>query len=58
MNREELVRSHPTFVIDGLSLYNPALAINGYENLRAWFTHYREVGRTRTTVVYRLDQNR
>jgi hypothetical protein len=58
MNREELVRSQPTFVIDGLSLYNPALAIDGYENLRAWFTQYREVGRTRTTVVYRLDQRR
>jgi len=58
MNREELARFHPTFVVDGLSLYNPALAIDRYEDLRTWFTQYREVLRTRTTVVYRLDQNR
>ncbi len=53
-NREELARAHPTVVIDGLSLYNPALAMNRYPELRPWLEQYREVARTPTTVIYRL----
>ena len=53
-NREELARSRPAFVMDGLSLYNPALAIDRYPELRSWLAQYREVARTRTIVIYRL----
>jgi hypothetical protein len=53
-NREELARSRPTLIMDGLSLYNPALAIDRYPQLRAWLVGYREVARTRTIVIYRL----
>jgi len=53
-NREELARSRPTLVMDGLSLYNPALAMDRYPDLRAWLAEYREVARTRTIVIYRL----
>jgi len=52
-HRAELVRTHPSFIIDGLGLFNPALAIPQYSDLRLWFGDYREVGRTRGSVVYR-----
>jgi hypothetical protein len=53
-NREELTKSRPTFVMDGLSRYNPALAMERYAELRTWLGQYREVGRTGGTVIYRL----
>ena len=53
-NREELARSRPTLILDGLSLYNPALAMERYPELRAWLAQYREVSRTRAIVIYRL----
>ncbi len=53
-NREELARSRPTIVMDGLSLYNPALAMDRYPELRPWLVQYREVARTKTIVIYRL----
>jgi hypothetical protein len=40
-------------VIDGLSAYNPRLAITSYPELRQWFGNYREVARTSQTVIYR-----
>jgi hypothetical protein len=52
--RFQLARSRPTFVVDGLSSYNPRLAIANYPELRPWFAQYREVARTRQTVIYRL----
>jgi hypothetical protein len=51
--RIELARLQPTFVVDGLSAYNPRLAIANYPELRPWFANYREVARTTQTVVYR-----
>jgi hypothetical protein len=53
-HREELAQSRPTFVLDGLSAFNPALAMDRYEELRPWLENYRAVGRTRTFVIYRL----
>jgi hypothetical protein len=50
--REELARSKPTILVDGLSLFNPALSISHYEELRPWLARYREIGRTRETIVY------
>jgi hypothetical protein len=52
--RFQLARSQPTFVVDGLSSYNARLAIANYPELRQWFANYREVARTRQTVIYRV----
>jgi hypothetical protein len=52
-NREELVHSHPDFIADGLSLYNPRLEMRRYPELADWLAQYCEVGRTSGTVVYR-----
>jgi hypothetical protein len=52
-NREELARVRPTFVMDGLSLYNHALAMDGYAELQTWLTQYQEVARTKGIVIYR-----
>ncbi len=56
-NRRELAGTHPTYIVDGLGLLNPALAITGYTELREWLAGYREIGRTELSVVYqRKDQ--
>jgi len=51
--REELARSRPDVLIDGLSLYNPALSMDRYPELRGWLAGYREVARTKGSVIYR-----
>jgi hypothetical protein len=53
-NREELAGSRPTIVMDGLSLYNPALAMDRYAELRPWIAQYQEIARTKATIIYRL----
>lgn len=53
-NRRELIASDPTWIVDGLAPLNPALAITNYPDLRDWLTNYREVARTRFSVIYRL----
>jgi hypothetical protein len=50
--RAELVETHPAFIIDGLSLYNPRLAMTRYPELRAWLEQYREAGRTADSIIY------
>jgi hypothetical protein len=45
--RRELARSHPDFIVDGLSEYNPDLAISRYPELQAWLSNYHEVARIR-----------
>jgi hypothetical protein len=52
-NREELFRMAPTFVVDGLSQYNPKLDLRGYPELAAWLKQYCEAGRAGATIVYR-----
>ncbi len=52
-NREELVRSHPDFIADGLSLYNPRLNMRQYPDLAEWLAGYCEIARTSGTVIYR-----
>jgi hypothetical protein len=54
VNREALMKTRPTIIVDGLGLLNPNLAITSYGDLRRWFSAYREVGRTRFCVIYRL----
>jgi hypothetical protein len=49
--REELAASRPDIVIDGLSLYNPALSMDRYSELRNWINEYKEVGRTKGSIV-------
>jgi hypothetical protein len=53
-NRHELIQTKPTWIVDGLGMFNPALAITNYPDLRDWLAGYREVGRTRYTIIYRL----
>ncbi len=50
--RAELAQSRPSFILDGLGLYNPRLAITAYPELSQWLSHYREAGRTGGTVIY------
>jgi hypothetical protein len=39
-------------VVDGLSAYNPRLAIANYPELRPWFANYHQMARTSQTVIY------
>jgi hypothetical protein len=52
-NRQELARLRPSLLVDGLGLYNPKLAMSAYPDLAQWLSGYREVARTRATVIYR-----
>ena len=51
--RRELAASHPDIIVDGLSEYNPNLAMSSYPELRPWLAPYREIGRVRGIVIYR-----
>ncbi len=53
-NRAELARSRPVWVVDGLGLYNPSLALDRQPYLAAWLSQYREVGRTGFSILYHL----
>ena len=53
-NRTRVVGYLPTFVVDGLGPYNPDLAIGAYPDLGDWLDRYEVVGRTSSSVVYRL----
>lgn len=58
LDREQLAKTHPTFIVDGLGRYNSDLAITQYPELQQWLSAYREVARTRGTIIYRrLDGN-
>jgi len=52
-NRAELTRSSPSFIVDGLSAYNPRLNIANYDDLAGWFKRYCLAGRTGLTSIYR-----
>jgi len=51
--RRELVRSQPVFIVDGLSKYNPRLALAGYPETQEWLRDYREIAEVRGMIVYR-----
>jgi hypothetical protein len=53
-NREELVLTKPTWIVDGLGPYNPALAMDRQPYLAAWLAQYRRVGRTGFSILYQL----
>jgi hypothetical protein len=50
--RMKLAGSHPDVLIDGLSLYNQSLSPDHYPELQAWLKDYREMGRTKGSIVY------
>jgi hypothetical protein len=52
-NRCELVRSRPTWIVDGLGLLNPLLMPQAFPELRGWLKQYRVVGRTKLSIIYR-----
>ncbi|MEO8595344.1 MAG: hypothetical protein ABI759_18625 [Candidatus Solibacter sp.] len=51
--RGELAASQPTFIVDGLGAYNPRLAVGEFADLRQWLAGYREVARSRASIIYR-----
>jgi hypothetical protein len=52
--RAELVElCRPDIVADGLSAYNPGLAMTRYPEMAAWMQHYVLAGRTGQTAIYR-----
>ena len=51
-NRQELIRSQPVLILDGLGPYNPKLSIESYPDLHDWLAAYQPVARTRTTIIY------
>jgi hypothetical protein len=53
-NRQELIASQPTLIVDGLGVYNPSLALDHQTYLLPWLARYKEVGRTNFSILYRL----
>jgi hypothetical protein len=51
--RADLVRTRPTFIVDGLGPYNPRLALDAYPDLHTWLAGYEELGRAGQAIVYR-----
>jgi hypothetical protein len=51
--RKEVAASKPEFVLDGLTPFNTALAMDKYPELAGWMTGYEQVARTKFTVIYR-----
>lgn len=50
--RESVARSRPDVIIDSLSLYNPALSPDHYLELKPWLLGYREVSRSKGSIIY------
>jgi hypothetical protein len=52
-NRQELARTDPTWLVDGLGPLNPRLAPEVFPELRPWLVKYRTVTRTKFFVIRR-----
>lgn len=52
--RAVVAKTRPTFIVDGLGLLNPQLAMDRFPELAGWMRNYRQVGRTRFSVIYRI----
>jgi|YNPMSStandDraft_1061717.scaffolds.fasta_scaffold02840_2 hypothetical protein len=52
-SRRELIQTRPDWVVDGLSVINPALNMDVYVELRDWLGSYRLETATRLTRIYR-----
>lgn len=55
-NRQELMRTAPEFIVDGLGPLNPSLAITKYADLQSWLGNYREFTHTSRCIIYRRVQ--
>ncbi|MEP7352445.1 MAG: hypothetical protein ABI824_04355 [Acidobacteriota bacterium] len=54
-NRAELIQTHPSIIVDGLSAYNPKLDIHSFPDLAEWLSHYCDVSTTGTGItIYKL----
>jgi hypothetical protein len=53
-NLEELLDSRPTWVVDGLGPFNPAMALARQRELAEWLEQYAEVGRTGFSILYHV----
>jgi hypothetical protein len=53
INRAELVRSRPAFVVDGLGPMNRGLAITEYPDLREWLARYETAWSSNLCIVYK-----
>ncbi len=54
-NRAALLASRPTFVVDGLGAFNPALGMDAYPELRSWLARYSPAARTPWTAIYQYN---
>ena len=52
---KKLSESRPDYIVDGLGLLNPRLSLTTFQPLQSWFLKYREVARTRNSIVYKRD---
>lgn len=52
-NRQVLRQTEPTWIADGLGLFNPELAIGAYPDLADWLGNYQVWGATKGFVIYR-----
>lgn len=53
-NRGELSASRPTWVVDGLAVYNPRAGAAAQPYLENWMRQYQEIERTGFSILYRL----
>jgi hypothetical protein len=51
-NRLQFSTTNPTFIVDSLSQFNPALAMNRYPELSSMLARYRECARSPLSTVY------
>jgi hypothetical protein len=54
-NRQEVIRTHPTWIVDGLGPLNPRLRPGVYPELKQWMSGYRPVARTKLSLIYRRE---
>lgn len=55
--RALLAQSRPDILVDGLTLYNPALSMTNYSELRPWLADYIEIARSKGAIVYKRRPN-
>jgi hypothetical protein len=53
-NRTQLVQTRPTFIVDGLGLLNPKLALGQFPEVATWLGGYQLVGETGLSRIYLL----
>ncbi|MGI9073944.1 MAG: hypothetical protein ACR2JB_22105 [Bryobacteraceae bacterium] len=56
-NRRELAHSHPDFIVDGLSPFNPKLSPSVFPDLRPWMASYKLIDQTKLSLIYRRVQS-